>query len=163
MPLAFLTMILLAHGSLLSTRTPKDLLCKAAFQHVSLHYVVVCGVIPPWVIITRPAQFCPIIQVMRKRLNSSAPLLTSVIHHKVICLQLDFVPLITILRAWVFIQLSVHIAVHLPSLYFVSFSVVFWEDSVRSFTKVEVNNILCSPFISNQASLQKALAISCPM
>ena len=65
---------------------------------------------------------------LMKRLSSIGPINDPWDAQLVTGLQLDFVPLITTIWAWQFIQFSSHLVLYLSSLYFISFSVrTLWD------------------------------------
>ena len=66
-------------------------------------------------------------------------------------LRLDCTPLITALRDWQFSQVSTHLDVHLNTHTRPARLQDVIRDNVKSLTKVETNNIHCSP-LTHQAS-----------
>lgn len=95
---------------------------------------------------TIPSQFAssvPLSKTLMKMLNSMS-LWGSALETG---LQLDLVPLITVLWAWHFCQFqSTHLSVYLSLISLLCLSECYWS-SVKNLTKINVNSICCSPLI----------------
>lgn len=79
----------------------------------------------------------------------------------VICPQMDFVLVTTVLRDWLFSQFSIHLTVRLPNLYTVALRGCYRRQYQKTYGEVKVNHILALPSSTSLvASLWKAQRLS---